>query len=147
MGQFPQDGENGQNVVFFGALLWPNGLIFLLRCYCREPNHHVGDYPYNAHGTLKWNLKSLQMQQVELFWCNCAWNMQMSLMINRLRGKMIHPQDDMLQQPQICETDSDLTWTDLVWCLLMGRGGTIKFGQFLGPSNCRERIQGFQYWS
>ena len=34
MGQFPQDGENGQNVAFFyfsfGALLWPNGLIFQL---------------------------------------------------------------------------------------------------------------------
>ena len=31
MGQFPQDGENGQNVaffLFFGALLWPNCLIF-----------------------------------------------------------------------------------------------------------------------
>ena len=31
MGQIPQDGENGQNVaflIFFGALLWPYGLIF-----------------------------------------------------------------------------------------------------------------------
>ena len=30
MGPFPQDGENGQNVAFFLALLWPNGLIFQL---------------------------------------------------------------------------------------------------------------------
>ena len=35
MGQFPQDGENGQNVVFFffkkiGSLLWLNSLIFQL---------------------------------------------------------------------------------------------------------------------
>ena len=33
MSQFPQDGDNGQNVAFcsfFGALLWPNGFIFLL---------------------------------------------------------------------------------------------------------------------
>ena len=39
MGQFPQDGENGQNVafflIFFGALLWPNGLILsaFLNCF------------------------------------------------------------------------------------------------------------------
>ena len=33
MGQFPQDGENGQNVAFFHffvALLLPNGMIFQL---------------------------------------------------------------------------------------------------------------------
>ena len=38
MGQFPQDGENGQNVeflYFFGAVLWPNGFTFstFLNCF------------------------------------------------------------------------------------------------------------------
>ena len=39
MGQIPQDGENGQNVAFsivFGALLRPNGLIFLTFLNCSE---------------------------------------------------------------------------------------------------------------
>ena len=39
MGHFPQDGESGQNVdffLFFGALLWPNGLIFLTFLNCSE---------------------------------------------------------------------------------------------------------------
>ena len=40
MGQFPQDGENSQNVaffVFFEALLWPNR-YFLLRFFnCSGP--------------------------------------------------------------------------------------------------------------
>ena len=39
MVQFPQDGENGQNVgffIFFGALLWPNGLTFLTFLNCSE---------------------------------------------------------------------------------------------------------------
>ena len=37
MGQFPQDGENGQKVAFFfGALLWPNDLIFSSFLNCSE---------------------------------------------------------------------------------------------------------------
>ena len=39
MGQISQDGENGQNVAFsivFGALLRPNGLIFLTVLNCSE---------------------------------------------------------------------------------------------------------------
>ena len=33
MGQFLQDGENGQNVAFFWDLLWPKGLILtFLNC-------------------------------------------------------------------------------------------------------------------
>ena len=34
MGQFPQDGENGQNVAFF--LLWPNVLTFSTFLNCSE---------------------------------------------------------------------------------------------------------------
>ena len=39
MGQFTQDGENGQNVAFFyffEAPLWPNGLIFSTFLNCSE---------------------------------------------------------------------------------------------------------------
>ena len=36
MGQFPLDGENGQNVAFFLALLWRNGLIFSTFLNCSE---------------------------------------------------------------------------------------------------------------
>ena len=58
----------------------------------------------------------------------------MSLMINRVRGGIIPPQDNTLEQPRICEMESDSTWIDLVWYLVIGRGGTIKICQFLGPS-------------
>ena len=46
MGQFPQDGEKGQNVaflLFFGALLWPNCLIFstFLKTFCPLDSKNV----------------------------------------------------------------------------------------------------------
>ena len=142
---FARTGKMVKCGIFF-HLFWSSAVtkgvwFFLLRCYCREPDHHVGDYPYNAHGNLKWNMKSLWRQQCWLnssntivqFICRCPrWSID-------CRGE-IPPQDNMLEQPQICERDSDLTWIDLVRYLLMGRGGTIKIGQFLGPSDCRERI-------
>ena len=67
IGQFPQDGENGQNVAFC-SFFWSSTVtkrfdFFLLRCYCREPDYHLGDYPYNVHGNLKWNTKSHGRQQ------------------------------------------------------------------------------------
>ena len=67
MGQFPQDGENGQNVAFC-SFFWSSTVtkrfdFFLLRCYCREPDYHLGDYPYNVHSNLKWNTKSHGRQQ------------------------------------------------------------------------------------
>ena len=76
MSQFPQDGDNGQNVAFcsfFGALLWPNGFIFLLLLllFSAIAVNHAGDYPYNDHGNLKSKIKSLGRQ-----WC---WILLMQL--------------------------------------------------------------------
>ena len=108
--------------------------FFLLRCYCREPDHHLGDYPYNVHGNLKWNIKSHGRHNVELFWCNCAWNMQMSLMINTLQG------GNTTSSGQHVGTASNMwkgKWFNLNRPGLIsfnGRGGMIKIGQFLGPS-------------
>ena len=145
IGQFPQDGENGQNVAFC-SFFWSSTVtkrfdFFLLRCYCREPDYHLGDYPYNVHGNLKWNTKSHGRQQ--------CWIVLMQLCMKYADvtddqyiagGEILPPQDNMLEQPQICERESDLTWIDLVSYPLLGRGGNIKIDQFLRPSNCREGI-------
>ena len=43
MGQFTEDGENGHNVAFFLALLWPNDLIFstVLKRFCPLDSKNV----------------------------------------------------------------------------------------------------------
>ena len=123
-------------VRFFGALLWPNGLIF--SCYdAIAVNLTIILAITLIMSMATWNeiQKAMEGNNVELFWCNCAWNIQMSLMINTLQGGKYYPPSG-----QHVGTASNM-WEGKSFNLnrpglisFNGRGGMIKIGQFLGPS-------------
>ena len=105
-----------QTVWFFPVTMllpwtWPSCWWLPLQC----PWHFEMKYKKPLNATM---LNSSDAIVHEI--CRCPW---WSI---HCGGEIQPPQDNMLEQPQICERESDLTWIDLVWYLWMGRRGNDK---------------------
>ena len=79
MGQFPQDGENGQNMAFFIflALLWPNVLIFSTFLNCSEEI-----LPVHAKNVFALALAHLEHYVLSSWWSEQCYNRQKLLKQN-----------------------------------------------------------------